>query len=607
MDPISDVASPPLRPRHVPPELISTPSAVQIVGGLFQDIAGDCHYHVHHPQSGFPRPNFSDLVSIGAVYNSQERHPAPRCHPGTRREVLEKIDAWVDAGAESKDILWLHGPAGAGKSAIAQTVAETYAGRNQLAATFFFARTVSRRNSIRFLFPTIAIQIALSSPDKRQKLDGILKNDPYIAERAAGSTDHDLIASLYQKCPHPIPSSRSLVVIDGLDECQGHDDQCRILAQVSDMIHKHRLPLRFLIVSRPESHLLEAFEEPSLASLTEILSLYGDFQAWADVSIYLRSEFSRIYDSKRHRDIMESVPRPWPSDDTIWRLVRKSGGYFIYASTVVRFIDEEYFSPVNRLDQVLHCSTPSVSPPDSAPFAELDKLYIQILSCCPGSHIPLLRRILGYAVFDSVPRGIGHIAAFLCLLPGNVKLTLRGLRSLVSFEGMWEPLELMHASFRDFLVDEARAGTYFIDSDKWHHTQFCDSLSLGINSPHLLSYLTFRVSSPQLSLKGIGAWMCLGLQECFTYSSRKDELASFVQESLEESLWCSRFQDPDWSPDEDTLGLVNLFIGMIEILSPEDKVCLHFTLLDITHHSRFVTSAMQFLLLQPNFKLKSSS
>jgi hypothetical protein len=33
------------------------------------------------------------------------------------------------------------------KSAIAQTVAETCAGRNQLAATFFFARTVARRNA----------------------------------------------------------------------------------------------------------------------------------------------------------------------------------------------------------------------------------------------------------------------------------------------------------------------------------------------------------------------------------------------------------------------------------------------------------------------------
>ena len=512
---------------------------------------------------------------MGATYNSQERHPAPRCHPETRKKVLEKVDAWVNAGTKRTSILWLHDPAGAGKSAIAQTVAETHAGRNQLAATFFFARTIACRNAIRFLFPTIAVQIALSGPDQQLKLDSILKSDPYIVERALGSVD--LVCSLYQDCPHTLPSSPFLVVIDGLDECQGHDDQCHILAQVSRIIHTHRLPLRFLIVSRPESHLLEAFEEPSLASITETLSLYGNFQASVDVSIYLRSEFSRIYDSKRHRDVMESVPRPWPSDAIVQQLVEKSGGYFIYASTVIRFIDEEYFSPADRLEQALLCSDSPVPPSQSAPFAELDKLYIQILSFCPKSQIHLLKRILGFAIFYFLPRGIGHIAAFLRLSPGKVKLTLRGLRSFVSFEGMWEHLNLMHASFRDFLVDDARAGMYHVDSGEWHHIQFCDGLSLGINSPHLLSELAFLSSSSQPSLMEIGIWMCEHLPDCFNYSSRKDQLATFVLESLEKSTWYSHFEDPNWSPDEDTLGLIDLFIGMTEILRPEYKVCLPFT------------------------------
>ena len=76
------------------------------------------------------------------------------------------------------------------------------------------------------------------------------------------------------------------------------------------MIHKHYLPLRFMIVSCPESHLCEAFEEPSLASITKMLSLDGDFQAVADVPTYLRSEFSWLYDCGRHKDVTESAPRP---------------------------------------------------------------------------------------------------------------------------------------------------------------------------------------------------------------------------------------------------------------------------------------------------------
>ena len=190
---------------------------------------------------------------MGATHDPQERDPAPRRLPGTRKEVLEKIEKWVKAGSKGKSIIWLHGPAGAGKSAIAQTVAETCAERDEPAASFFFARTVATRNTLKHLFPTIAVQIAFSAPEKRRRLDKILKDDPCIAERAIGSVN--LVASLFQQDSALASSSRFLVVIDGLDECQGHDDQCRALEQVSHMINTQHLPLRFLIVSRPETHL----------------------------------------------------------------------------------------------------------------------------------------------------------------------------------------------------------------------------------------------------------------------------------------------------------------------------------------------------------------
>jgi len=568
-----DVAFPSTRPitRYIPPELTSAPS-VHIAGGSFNDIAGDYHHHgdvvdarsisVHHPHSGFP-PSFIDLVSMGAAHDSQERDPAPRCHPETRKKILEQIYEWANAGRDGASILWLHGPAGAGKSAIAQTVAETCARRHQLAATFFFARTVAGRNAMKYLFPTIAFHIALSAPERRSTLDRILNNDPSIIHRCLGSVD--LLASLCQGSSEtpPIPSSPFLVVIDGLDECQGHDNQCRILSQVSQTIHKHRIPLRFLIVSRPESHLCEAFEEPALATITEKLSLYDDFKSDDDVSAYLQSEFARICDSKRHRDIMESVLRPWPYADAVQQLVTKSGGYFIYASTVIRFVDEEYFSPPERLDQVLSRSISSITP-DSTPFAELDKLYSQILLSCPKSQIPLLKRILGHVVFHLGPLHVDHLAALLRLSPGRVTLTLRGLRSLVSFEGSWDPLELVHASFSDFLLDEARAGVHYIDSAEWNSAAFCDGFSLGVN-------LAEHGSQPSQYPIDISENLPMLLNFWFFSSPKIDRLVAFAHERLEEGLWYSRFEDTGLS-DEATLQVFGLVIAII--ISPESDYLL---------------------------------
>jgi len=407
-----------------------------------------------------PPPSLSNLVSLSAAYDSQERNRAPRCLPGTRRSILDKIDVWVNAGPMGSPILWLHGPAGAGKSTIAQTVAEKCAERYQLAASFLFARTVHGRSTIQHLFPTIAFQIALLAPERYHKLERILNNDPYIARRSL----IDLIVSLCQDdSQDPLaPSSPFLVIIDGVDECQGHDNQRGIVAHISDLVLTHRLPLRFLIVSRTEFYLCEAFEEPSMAGITEILDLHGDVLARVDISTYLQNEFSRIYHSKRHRNVMESVPSPWPSEDTIQRLVIQSGGCFIYASTVIRFIDNDGFSPPEQLGQVLNH--------DCEPFAELDKLYMQILSSYPRSDLPILKGILGHVLFHSGPCTVEHIAAFHRLSPRKMKLMMRGLQSLVTFN--LRGLELTHLPFREFLLDKARAKAHYIDREEWYMS--CD-------------------------------------------------------------------------------------------------------------------------------------
>ena len=135
--------------------------------------------------------------------------------------------------------------------------------------------------------------------------------------------------------------------------------------------------------------------------------------------------------------------------------------------------------------RVLFRSNSSNTPVDSAPFAELDKLYLQILSSCPTSNQPLLKRILGYIVVPHPARITEDIVidthvieAFLCLAPGHAKVILRRLRSLVSFRDDEIP-KLHHASFGDFLLDKERSKDYHVDPEEWSYTAFCDAFSLG--------------------------------------------------------------------------------------------------------------------------------
>jgi len=107
-----------------------------------------------------PHPAQLSILPIGS--------PLPKCLPGTREELLNEVKRWIDL--DQTKICWIHGPAGAGKSATAQTVSETCSERRQLAATFFFSRSAPSRSHAQWFFTTIAHQIAHSMPQMRRRI-----------------------------------------------------------------------------------------------------------------------------------------------------------------------------------------------------------------------------------------------------------------------------------------------------------------------------------------------------------------------------------------------------------------------------------------------------
>ncbi|KAF9533231.1 hypothetical protein CPB83DRAFT_741588, partial [Crepidotus variabilis] len=73
----------------------------------------------------------------GAFHISAERYDAPKCHPETRVAVVEDLLEQVKIAVASC-MIWLYGAAGAGKSSIAQTVAEKCSQEGLLIGSFVF-------------------------------------------------------------------------------------------------------------------------------------------------------------------------------------------------------------------------------------------------------------------------------------------------------------------------------------------------------------------------------------------------------------------------------------------------------------------------------------
>ncbi|KAF8997578.1 hypothetical protein BDQ17DRAFT_1391864 [Cyathus striatus] len=307
----------------------------------------------------------------GASHDAGERHDAPKCYPQTRKAVLSNIMSWVNSDNDTTRIMWLYGPAGAGKSAIAQTTAEECHREGKLAASFFYSRFSAGRNTKDGLVATIAYQLCVSVPAVKESIIKNIEKNPKIFKSNIHTQMKALVIEPFNSVKSAYPK---LILIDGLDECLIRKDQVEIIEAIAQALMMDRSSyLRVLLISRPEVEIRQAFNADSVSSLCTRLALDDTFSPDKDIELYLRSHFEAL---KRQHILSSTLSKSWPSDESICQIITKSSGQFIYASTVIHYISDPRHNPQKRLDVVL-----DIKPSNGEkPFAQLDALYSTILS-----------------------------------------------------------------------------------------------------------------------------------------------------------------------------------------------------------------------------------
>ena len=142
------------------------------------------------------------------------------------------------------------------------------------------------------------------------------------------------------------PTSRRLVIIDGLDECSDPKVQRNILEVLGCAQRQHSLPLIFLFASRPEQHITFAFSTGVLPRVTTFIALDECYLPDEDIRLFLTDKFQEIKSTHRLRAY---IPAQWPLPDILNQLVRKSSGQFIYASIVTQYVSSIRHNPTDRL------------------------------------------------------------------------------------------------------------------------------------------------------------------------------------------------------------------------------------------------------------------
>ena len=356
-------------------------------------------------------------------------------------------------------MLWLFGPAGSGKSAIAKRIAELAAENGLLIATFFFSRTSPTRSIKDRLIATLAYQLALSIPDTRTHIEDAIGQDPAIfMKNIQTQIDTLLIKPLQSALPAQVVPFPKLFVIDGLDECNDIQAQIAILHAISHSLHKYNLPILFLVVSRPEQHIVTLFNSfKPLKFIHRRLALDDSYEPDSDIYLFFSDKFEEIKDT---HPLRSTIPTSWPTEQSLEKLVRKSSGQFIYAATVIRFVESHRHRPTRRLEIIL-----GIDPGDNNPFVELDALYHHILSSVDDIQATssVLSLYLATPYVQIMFHGIESVERFLSLEQGDVHLVMSHMSSIVSYDEPSGEVKILHASFVDFLLDRRRSTIFHID------------------------------------------------------------------------------------------------------------------------------------------------
>ena len=127
----------------------------------------------------------------------------------------------------------MHGPAGVGKSAIAKSCAEKTATQCRLGASFFFSSTQPVDDPLRF-FTTIAHQLTTEIDEYRKALDPRIQRNPALLTKGLDAQFRELIIEPFlELAGQNVDVEGKMVIIDGLDECNGDPVQHKIMELVA--------------------------------------------------------------------------------------------------------------------------------------------------------------------------------------------------------------------------------------------------------------------------------------------------------------------------------------------------------------------------------------
>lgn len=366
----------------------------------------------------------------------------------------------------------LQGLAGTGKSTIAHSVCEQADERGRLGSSFFFSRDEASCSNPFLVFTTIAYQLTTRYPQFRNSLTEILKTDPDVVGLTLERQLQKLVVEpICAAAADGLVPSPVVVVVDAIDECAIY--RVQILSLLIGM--RRRLPSFFkLFVSfRPEHDLQTLFLSQDTRSDTRSFILHD-----VDVSV-VRGDIERFL-RFRLAGVAASCkidPERWPSTEDISTIAEKSDKLFIFAATVVKFVENMDDNPQSALKSVMSTIQPVMKATrrdGPSPYEQLDQLYQQVIKYAFARNVmenafERFRTVMGAValLYDTLPAC--DLGRLLHMESSEIRMALLRFHSVIIVPDDNNHIRLIHPSFRDFMTQRCPdTCKYYINPSDYH-------------------------------------------------------------------------------------------------------------------------------------------
>jgi hypothetical protein len=352
-----------------------------------------------------------------------------------RSWLFEAVERWRQDANRHSRLFWITGDPGVGKSAFAAQLTHTRS--DAVIAAQFVEWDKPDHRDARRVVRSLAFHLATRLPDYRK----LLLTLPEIAE-----LDRKDPAELFDYLlANPLRTAigggreRQLIVIDALDEA-GEAERNPLVEMLAR--HASRLPdwLDLVVTSRPES----AVQTPLQGLNPFVLDTRTEANR-ADLRDYLRRQLApQLHD------------RP-DADRLLGQILEKSEGVFLYAERFCDDVQQNHLS-LDRPEQFPQGLGGIFCQWFLRQFPDLEKFRNNVR--------PALRAIL--AAQEPLPVGIlQHLFHWQEEELRDFARTLGSLFPVVK-DANSECVRPCHKSLEDWLADEPKAATYFVDMKEGH-------------------------------------------------------------------------------------------------------------------------------------------